>query len=282
MSKAAARPFHHSFLGTPYQGFEVLVAGCVALSVPVWSALLLSMSKLGEQAVAVEIAPTDEIPMSVKPVVDMDSPLLKLGGGKGKKIKLPDAWAKPAPKDVKAPDQPDAKPTGAQVSTKAGEDVKDIPDAGTEMSDADEAIDPDAAVAEPDADVEKGAGGASGSEVPEGGGSPEGSPIGTSTKGDLLKTRAANQYHARIQAFLYQGWRCPPAGAACQGTGSVTLSGTTITGASYSGCGNSAVDAAAEAHVKGKVGQSIPPPPELYPDLAPSSFTIGYVCRGAE
>ena len=55
MSKAAARPFHHSFLGTPYQGFEVLVAGCVALSVPVWSALLLSMSKLGEQAVAVEI-----------------------------------------------------------------------------------------------------------------------------------------------------------------------------------------------------------------------------------
>jgi len=280
MSRSAAAPagYRPGVFGTDYSSFEVLVAGCVALSVPIWSALLLSMTELGDQADVPEIAPADEIPMHVTPVVDMESPLLKLGGGKGKKIKLPEAWVKPPPQPEPSDDDTKAGPAKAQVSTKAGKTEDDITDAGLETDRDAEAIDPDAAVGD-DLDAgNEGAGGASMDDIPEGGGSPDGSALGTET--DPLKARAHSQYHGRIQAFLYQGWRCPQgAKSECRATASVTLSGTSITSVSFHGCGDPAMDAAASAHANGKVGQSIPPPPELYPDIVPPSFTITYVCK---
>jgi hypothetical protein len=236
------------------------------------------MTKLGEQANVPEIAPASEIKMSVKPVVDMDSPLLKLGGGKGKKIKLPSEWVKPPPKQPAEPED-GAAPRKAQVSTKAGKTEDDITDAGLEEGDPDaEAIDPDASVVDdPDAATD-GAGGNTGDEVPEGGGTAEGSPLGTET--DPLKARAASQYHGRILAFLYQGWRCPTsAKPECRASATVSLSGTNITGVSFTGCGDPSLDAAAQAHANTKVGQSIPPPPENYPEIVPPSFNVTYVCN---
>lgn len=275
---ASASRLRPGILGTDFSGFEVLVASCVALSVPVWSALLLSMTQLGEHANVPGIAPASEIKMSVRPVVDMESPLLKLGGGKGKKIKLPSEWDKPAPKEPAEPDEGSA-PRKAQVSTKAGKDVEDITDAGLEEGDPDaEAIDPDASVDDdPDASTD-GAGGNTGQEVPEGGGTADGSPLGTET--DPLKARAASQYHGRILGFLYQGWRCPPdAKRECRANVSVTLSGTTITGVSVTPCGHPSIDGPAQALANSKVGQSIPPPPENYPELIPPSFNVSYGCN---
>ena len=59
----------------------------------------------------------------------------------------------------------------------------------------------------------------------------------------------------------------------------MTISGLTVSGVSFNGCGNPIIDGPAKAHAQGKVGQSIPPPPEKYPDMAPSSFTIVYRCK---
>jgi hypothetical protein len=276
MSRAAALARPRGVLGTDYQSFEVLVATCIALSVPVWSALLLSMTNFDSYGTAPAIAPTDEINMKVKPVIDMDSPFLKLGGGKGKKIQLPDAWKKKVVPTTKPEDKSAAAPK-AQVSTKAGDSEDDITDAGLETDPDAEAIDPDAAVGDdPDAAAD-GSGGATGDDAPEGGGTADGSPIGTET--NPLKVNAINKYRGRIHAFLYAGWRCPTtAKAECTATATVQLSGTSITSASVSGCGDGAVDGAASAHANSKVGQSIPPPPENYPDIVPPSMTIAYRC----
>ena len=277
MSRTASAGYRPGVFGTDYSSFEVLVASCVALSVPVWSALLLSMTELGEHANVPEIAPASEIPMQVKPVVDMDSPLLKLGGGKGKKIKLPDEWVKPPPQAKPDPED-QAAPAKAQVSTKAGKEEKDITDAGLDDDPDAEAIDPDAAVGDdPDAGND-GSGGNTADEIPEGGGTADGSPLGTET--DPLKARATVLYADRIRAFLYQGWRCPPgAKTECAATAAVSLSGTSITSVTFNGCGDPVLDGAASGHANGKVGQNIPPPPESYPELTPPSFTITYVCR---
>ncbi len=277
MSRAATAGYRPGVFGTDYSSFEVLVASCVALSVPVWSALLLSMSALGDHANAPSIAPNDEIKMSVKPVVDMESPLLKLGGGKGKKIKLPSEWVKPPPQTEPNPDDA-AGPAKAQVSTKAGKTEDDITDAGIDDDPDGEAIDPDAAVGDdPDAGND-GSGGNTGDEVPEGGGTADGSPLGTET--DPLKARAASQYHGRILGFLYQGWSCTPnSKRECRASVSVSLSGTTITGVSFKGCGDPSIDGPAQALANSKVGQSIPPPPENYPELVPPSFNVSYGCN---
>jgi len=257
-------------LGTDFRSFEVLMATCVGLSVPVWSAVLLSLSALGDHANAPAITTGNAIPIKVKPVVDLDSPLLKKGGKQ--RYKLPDLWNKPEPK----PETPTVKKRKAHVSTKAKDEVKDIPPPDLEVSDAGKAPDPDAEVvadtpleieSDPDAAVEG-----------QGGGSAAGSEHGTET--DPLKARAANLYHGRISGFLYGGWSCP-AGAqpSCTATATMTISGLTVSSASFNGCGDPALDAAARAHAQGKVGQSIPPPPENYPDLAPSNFNVSYRCK---
>jgi hypothetical protein len=250
-------------MGTDYQPAEVMVATFVALGVMVWTVVLLTMSQLGLHAKAPEITAGDAMPIKVKPVIDMDSPLLKLGGKKVR-AKMPEMWAKaPPPRPISE--------RQAHVSTKAGDE---IPPDDLEVSDAGEPPDPDAEVAEnadPMEDTDAG-------EVGVGGGSPAGSKEGTET--DPLKARAASQYHGRISGFLRSGWGCP-AGVkpGCASSASVSISGLTVSSVSFAGCGDAALDSAVRAHMQGKVGQSIPPPPENYPDMAPNNFSVTFVCK---
>ncbi len=266
----AARP-PPGVLGTDYRSTEVLVALFVALSVPVWSVVLLAITGLDSQGDAPIITPGDALPIKIIPVVDLDSPLLKLGGKKVR-AKLPDRWVKPQ-RPTKIEERK------AQVSTKAEDNEEDIPPDDLEVSDGGEAIAPDAEVADqvdmPEDNTDAG-------EQGSGGGHAAGSKHGTET--NPLKARAANQYHDRILRFLKRGFSCPPVPAedkkSCRPSASVTIAGDgTVTSFSFNPCGHEAIDGAARSAISSKVGQQIPPPPEKYEDLRPNSFSVAYVCR---
>ena len=269
----AARARRRRALGSDYQWDEVVVAVLVALSMPVWVTVVFAIDSLDNHAAAPLITAGDAIPIRVTPVVDMDSPLLKLGGKKKLKAKLPDMWKpKVAPRPTQIVKQ------RAHVSTKAEDTTDAIPSKDLEVSDAGTAPPPDAAVAK-DVDVEiPDVVDDAGTEA-EGGGSPAGSPDGTET--DPLKARASSLYHGRILRFLKSGFSCPAAAAAgCMPSASVSIgSGGTVTAFSFRPCGDAAIDGAAKAAIASKVGQSIPPPPDSYPELIPNHFGVTYVCK---
>jgi hypothetical protein len=256
-----------------YTPGELTVAAFVALSVPIWTLVLINLSNLAIQGAAPEITTGDLVPMQVTPVLDMEAPLLKLGSGKKVRVKLPDMWQPPPePRQI---DQREA-----HVSSKAGQTKDDIPPEDLELSDAGEPPDPDAeVVAETDNPEE----GSDAGDIPEGEGSPAGSPEGTET--NPLKARAASLYHGRILAFLRSGFSCPAVSdeekKACRPAASVSIGGDgTVTSFTFSPCGSSAaIDSAAQASIGSKVGQQIPPPPENYPDMRPNSFGVAYVCK---
>jgi len=257
--------------GADYTPQELAIAAFIALSVPVWSIVLLMLSQSGALSDDAPHIVPGEMPIAVKPVVDMDSPLLKLGGKKVRPV-LPDRWKKPEPSE-----QPKVVERKAHVSTKAKHDAE-APPKDLEVSDAGTPPDPDAEVVDqadeenPDADA--------GSEA-SGGGSPAGSKDGTET--DPLKARAASKYHGRILAFLKAGFSCPKltdSEPRCSPSASVSISGDgVVTAVSFNACGNAKIDPAANAAIQSKIGQQIPPPPENYPELRPNSFSVAYVCK---
>jgi hypothetical protein len=262
---------HHGVLGTDYRSEELIAALCIALSVPVWSTVLLSVSNLAKLGAARAIDPGAEVPIQVTPVIDMDSPALKLGGKKVR-AKMPKEWLDPEPRPT--PNERTATP-----STKASDDPDAIPppelalnDGGVPLEDAG-AVD-DAGTASSDQDAAPSDG--------QGGGSPLGVDGGTTTEVTPKHIQAA--YHQRILAFLRAGFSCPAVPdeekLSCKPSASVSISGSgTVTSVSFNGCGSSAaIDAAAQASIQSKVGQSIPPPPEDYPNIMPNSFGVSYVC----
>jgi hypothetical protein len=265
-------------LGTDYPAHEVAIATAVALSVPFWASVLLTLTGLDHEARAPAIVPTEAIPVRVMPVLDLESPkLLKLGGGKKKlRAKLPERWKKPEPRPEKKVVE-----RKAHVSTKAKDDPDEIPPEDLEVSDAGTEPDPDAMVvakADIELDEDSDAG-----DLPEGPGSPAGSREGTET--DPLKGRAMSQYHGRILRFLRGSFRVQGTGLSkevltgCRPSASVRIGADgTVLGFSLSPCGQAPIDAAARAAIQAKVGQSIPPPPENYPELRPNSISVTYVC----
>jgi hypothetical protein len=262
---------HQGVLGSDYSITELIVALCVSLSWLVWTGVLLGLSQLDTVGNAPVISAAPEIPIKVMPVLDMDSPLLKLGGKKRKAV-LPDMWRKkPTPTKIKE--------RLAQVSSKAKDDLEDVSPEDLDVSDAGETIAPDAEVADK-VDIEDE--GADASVEGVGGGSAAGSEHGTET--DPLKARAASQYHGRILGFLKSGFSCPalPDGVkkSCRPSASVIIGGDgTVTSVSFNACGNAALDAAAQASISSKRGQQVPPPPENYPELRPNSISVAYVCQ---
>src|SRR5262245_6247493 len=69
----------------------------VAFAVQVGAAVAIASSGLEHPAAAPEIDKGTAVPVKVVPVVDVDSPLLKLGGKKDT-ARLPDRWLKQKPK----------------------------------------------------------------------------------------------------------------------------------------------------------------------------------------
>ncbi len=213
-----------------------------------------------------DTAVPEEIPIAVKPVMD-DLPLLKLGSKKVK-AKLPDMWTKQAPvqrfEETSAP------------SEKAQKTVQAIPTSPVATKDA-EAPPPDAALAkvvdqrlldagppkaEPNLPTE---------------GATDGVKTGTET--DPLKARALDLYKAKILSWFQVRFR-PPTELACDVLHSLNASAQitvgpdrTITGYTLTGPTNNDVfDSKVRATLEAMVGQQLPPPPPLYPDLSPGTL----------
>ncbi len=238
------------------------LAGAVELGLFV---LLITAGQNRTKIVAHETLPPEEIPIAVKPVMD-DLPLLKLGS-KRVKMKLPDMWKKLAPVErveeksapsEKAAKTPDAIPTTPVATADA---AAPPPDAALAKEVDQKLLDAAAPKDEPNLPNE---------------GASDGSKNGTET--DPLKARASNLYREKLIAW-FQVRFLQPANIACDvlhglsATASVTVgSNRVITGYSLSRASNNgAFDAKVKATLDALVGQELPPPPPLYPNLSPGA-----------
>ncbi|HEY2409831.1 MAG TPA: TonB C-terminal domain-containing protein [Polyangiaceae bacterium] len=208
----------------------------------------------------------EEMPIAVKPVLD-DLPLLKLGSKKVK-AKLPDMWTKQAP--IQRMEEKSA------PSAKAEKTPEAIPSAPVATRDA--------AAPPPDAEIAK----VVDQPLPEAGaktepnlpteGATDGVKNGTET--DPLKARAQSLYSAKIYSWFQVRFH-PPVGqipcdvlhklnASAQVTvgGDRVISGYTLATPS----GNDVFDAKVKSMLDAMVGQELPPPPPLYPELTPGTL----------
>jgi hypothetical protein len=210
-----------------------------------------------------------EVPIAVKPVID-ETPLLKLGGKK--KAKLPDMWKKQAP--VQRFEETSAPSAKAEKSPEAIPSSKLTPlDASAPPPDAETAKEVDQTLldAAPDA-----------APTVEGEGAADGVKEGT--EADPLKARAVSAYQAKLAAWFNARFRPPQPEdkAACEEvkklsanavvsiSGERTVAGYSITRPS----GNAEFDARVQATLDGARGESLPPPPPLYPDILQSSLGV--------
>ena len=208
----------------------------------------------------------EEIPIAVNPIMD-DLPLLKLGS-KHVKAKLPDMWTKQAPvqrfEETSAP------------SAKAQKTVQAIPTSRVATKDA-EAPPPDAAIAKQVDQKLTDAGPPQKEQNLSTEGAADGVKNGTET--DPLKARAANLYAAKLIGWFQNRFQ-RPTGMPCSvihaltATAQITVGpDRTITGFTFGKpSGNADFDERVKTSLQAEVGQELPPPPPLYPDLKPNSL----------
>jgi hypothetical protein len=255
---------------------ELAVALFFAFAALTGAAFALSASALDRPAAVSEIDRGHAFPVKVVPVLDLDSPLLKLGGQRDR-LKLPDRWVKQAPK-----------PRVEQksfVSAKAGKTEKDAPPRDVKMADAGTKPPP------PDAEIAKQVDTPLTTVVDAGPpanvdqiGHADGVKEGTET--DPLKGRAVDLYRSKIAAWFSGRFRVSGSGMPKEEllkhrvSASVTVAPDhTVTGYNLTPSGNAAFDAAARAALESAKGQQIPPPPENYPDVVQSQINVTFVCR---
>jgi hypothetical protein len=235
--------------------------------------VLLASSENQTKITAVEDAVRKEVPIKVKPVLD-DLPLLKLGGKKKMRQKLPDMWKKQPPvrrfEEKSAPsetakDTPDAIPT-----SKLAEKDAEAPPPDAELA---KEVDQELLDATPDSEP-----------VEEGEGAPDGVKEGTET--DPLKARAVNLYLGKLIGWFTARFRPPVGEIPCEELkklrSSVSVNvGPDRTVVSYTAApsGNAVFDAKVRATMDSLKGQQLPPPPPLYPDILQS--TIFPILSGA-
>lgn len=208
------------------------------------------------------------VPINVLPVVD-DLPLLKLGSKQPQRKELPDMWKKATPTPVKRYEERSA------PSTKAEDKVEELPK--SKLADKDHPAPPkDAELAEKvDEKLEDKPTEDAPSMNTEG--AADGVKEGTET--DPLKARAVSLYQARIAAWFNARFRPPLDAAPCEtlkklSTGVRVSVGKdrSITSFSITGpSGNATYDSKVSAFLNGLIGQELPPPPPLYPDILESS-----------
>jgi hypothetical protein len=252
---------------------DLAIAAAVGLAVQIGAAVALSKVDLGSEAEAPEIERAS-VPVKVIPVLDLDTPLLKLGGKKVK-YKLPDRWVRQAPKP-----RVEQK---AFATTKAGKEVEDIPDPEVKIADAGvEVPDPDADIAKQvDTEIDPSIDAGEVANVDQEG-HQDGVAEGTET--DPLKARAVDLYLARVRSWFSSRFRVSGSGlpkeelTKYKPRATIVLSGGKMVSYSLSESGNAAFDAAARATLEGARGQSLPPPPENYPDFGDKSIAVTFVC----
>jgi len=251
---------------------EILLAGLLAGAIEMGLFLLFIIA--GENAMKVRAAAPVEptsIPMKVTPVLD-DAPLLKLGGKKVK-TKLPEMWRKNPPvqrfQESSAP-SPHAKKTPDAIPTSA----LAKPDAEAPPPDAEVAKEVDQTLTDAGPDA---------APTAEGEGAADGVKEGT--EADPLKARAVSQYRMKIIGWFNSRFAQPE--IPCEEL--KTLSSAVV--ASVGGdrhvagfsvarpSGNATFDAKVQSTMQGTVGEELPPPPPLYPDILSSSVSLTFTGR---
>lgn len=239
---------------------EIGAAIGAAVVIEIGFFLLLVFASLGRLHIdAKESPPPRETSIAVKPVID-DLPLLKLGG-KRVRAKLPDMWKKQAPikryQEASAP-SPDAPKIPEAIPTSPL--AKDA-----------EAPPPDAAIAKQvDQTVDAGA-----KETPNlpTEGAADGVKEGTET--DPLKARAVSLYMQKILAWFNVRFRPPTGEIPCDQLKKLRAHVIVSVDqqrrvSSYSmsqPSGNAVFDAKVKSTMDSIVGQELPPPPSMYPDV---------------
>ncbi|AKT43506.1 TonB C-terminal domain-containing protein [Chondromyces crocatus] len=256
-----------------FRAFDIAVALFVGLSIQVGAGVAISLANLSAPAELPEIDKGPEKPVRVIPVLDLDAPALKLGGKKVN-YKLPDRWVKQTPKP-RVEQQ-------AFVSTKAGKEEKDIPKPEIKVADAGTEIPPpDAEVAKEVEIVLDAAVDVEVANVDQEGHS-DGVIDGTET--DPLKARAIDLYLDRVRRWFSSRFRVGGSGlppeelTKYRPSAVIVLSNGTMQSYTLNPSGNAAFDAAARATLEGARGQSLPSPPENYPDLGTKSIGVTFVC----
>jgi TonB C terminal len=268
-------PYPGSVLGD-FRPAELTAAVALALSLLAGAALALRVSALDRPAEGPEIDKGTAIPVRITPVLDLDAPLLKLGG-KPDRSRLPDRWVRQKPV-ARAEEK-------AFASTKAGKTEEDIPPPDTKIADAGTAPPPpDAAMArEVDTPITAPTDAGSPANV-DTLGSSDGVKEGTET--DPLKGRAVDLYRQRIIGWFASRFKVSGSGLSAADLARYKVSATVelspdrhVTDYSITPSGNAVFDAAARAALEGAKGNQIPPPPENYPDVVQSSIHLTFVCR---
>jgi hypothetical protein len=230
-------------------------------------ALLVFAGKSRLEIDAREPPPPKAMPIAVKPVLD-DLPLLKKGGKK-LKPKLPEMWKKQPP--VQRYEAAKAPSTKAAKTPQPASSVPLVkPDAEAPPPDAEVAKTVDQVLLDkPDAEAT--------SEEEEG--AADGVKEGTET--DPLKARAVSQYLGKIAAWFNARFRPPaaseelPCDVLKKLGSSVSVSvgpDRRITGYSVTRpSGNAAFDERVKSTMDRVIGEELPPPPPLYPDIVGTS-----------
>jgi len=272
MTGAERRPLPGGYVGavvSAFTDFEIVVAVAGAFVVQVTFFVILSVVTNRARIEEVEPPVKKPIPIAVKPVID-ETKLLKLGGKEQVKYKLPDMWTKKPPiKRHKA---------GSAPSPQAKDDPEAIPK--SDLSDA--APPPDAEIAKEVDELQPDASDPDAEATVEGEGSPDGVEEGTET--DPLKARAVGEYTRKILGWFNARWSPPSTGAPCaelkalRASMSVTIGGDRqVTGYTVvAPSGNPAFDAKVRATMDGIVGQQLPPPPKLYPDILGTTQSVTF------
>ena len=215
-------------------------------------------------------------PVKIVPILALDAPLLKLGGTPDA-TKLPDRWVKKSAK-ARAVEQ-------AHVSTAAEKTVAAIPPPDLPVAKAGTPPPPPDAelTKQVDAPVVPTSEPAKPSNVPVVG-HQDGVTDGTET--DPLKARAVDLCRARIVAWFASRFRVKGSGLADDELLGYRVGATVEIGAdrsvggfSLTASGNAVFDAAARSALEGAKGQSLPPPPENYPDIVQSRIHLTFVCK---
>lgn len=253
-----------------FRPYEILLSILFsAVTLAGFFALLVFAGKSGLEIQAKEPPPAAAVPIKVKPVLD-DLPLLKKGGKKAKP-KLPEMWKKQPP--VQRFEQKAAPSTKAEKTPEAATKTPLAkPSAAPPPPDAEVAKEVDQELLDkPDAEA-----------APE---SEEGAADGVKegTETDPLKARAVSQYLGKILAWFNVRFRppSPTDGLSCEElkklSASVSVSiGGDRTVTSYSitrPSGNAAFDERVKSTMDNAVGQELPPPPPLYPDILGSTVS---------
>ena len=256
---------------------DIAISMLFGFAVLAGAALALRQASLDRPAAATEIDHGAAIPIRVTPVLDLDAPLLKLGG-KHNPAKLPDRWLRQTPRPRVE--------RRAFVSSKASKDEQDAPPPDVKMAAASAKPPPPDAELVKQADVTPTAS-ASASAAPANvpvEGHADGVKGGTEV--DPLKARAVDIYRAKIAAWFSSRFRVSGSGLGKADLLKYRVSAVvsvgpdrTVTGYTIVPSGNAAFDAAARTTLEGSRGQSLPPPPENYPDVAQSQINVTFVCR---